>query len=445
MNFFHRKAKLSESAALSTEQASPEGELREFVYLDEVSVRSLRASRVGALPSELRDMRSAVLAAEMSGTVTATVPAVVKASIQSTLTSTRSGGAEILRKTIVQSDFKDLRDGELHRLLVGPARQAAPAFEEHLLETHNQWIMRAKDVARSGLVEMTVRLGAAGIFKVGAVFESLTTLFSQSRLDPATARTLQDMGPMNEMVQELLAGLVPIECIAVDYQVGEIDGEDWLVHNSMISHLPSLVNIRPLVLVATTTSSLYWQDLRQILFSDLEFDVLARVTRSGVANAWSPVKLADVFRTFSPATADAVDNLDSLARQLMAEHASKESLAPTPIALAPMTERKLLAFAIAATGGSEAEIPEDVIEGIRAIAVRYPNVANVSEMHSAYDEVCDLLFETVQLEVPLIDRARLRAGANAIASDSPAAATATNAAPDVARATIEAEVVAIYW
>lgn len=445
MTFRIRKGKSSRALNLAAQKSSEEGPLREFVYLDEVSVRSLRASRVGALPAELRDMRSAVLAAEVSGTAAVTAPTVAKASIQSTLTSTRSGGTEILRKSIVQSDFKDLRDGELGRLKIGPVHQSVPAFHESMLESSNQWIVRGDRIERGALVELRVRLGASGIFKVGAVFDSLTTLLSRSKLDPATAKLLKDMAPMNETVQELLSGLVPIECTAVDYRVGEMQGQTWLVHEAMLESLPSLRSIRPLVLAATTRSSLYWQDLRQLLFSDLEFDILARVTKTGLSSFWSPVKLADVFRSFAPGAAQAVDNLDSLARRIMDSRDSDHLNDPIGPGKGSEVERKLLTFAALATADEEENVmATDFLERIAEVGSRHEGATTVSEMHHAYDEVCEVILETRGRSIPLEKRASLRAAANATTSIDSNVPTAS-AIPEVERAILETEVVAIYW
>jgi hypothetical protein len=66
-------------------------------------------------------------------------------------------------------------------------------------------------------------------------------------------------------------------------------------------------------------------------------------------------------------------------------------------------------------------------------------------MHPAFDEVCVLLKELLDVEVPLSDRAALRASASATATQTPETGEAPPVSPEPPRAVLEAEVVAIYW
>lgn len=447
MTFWRRK-KPATTALLEAESVHAEGTLREFVYLDEVSVRSLRASRVGALPSELKDMQSAVLAAEVSTSASASIPTVVKGSVEATLSSNRSSGVEILRKSIVQSDFKDFRDGEVSRLKLGPPTAEIPdTISPDVVAGETVGMRRASDLERAGVVELTVRISPAGIYQVGAIFDSLSTLLSgpTAQMDPGAAKSLKDFGPTNDLVKELLAGLVPIECESVDYVVGWIAGEDWVIHRDLLPSLEGVSEVRRLVIAATTVKSLYWQDLRQILFAGLEFDVMARIMRSGVSPKWSPVKLADVFREFSPKTANAIDELDALIKGLMRGHAATEQSVTTP---GPNeVERRLLVYARAALRttenplASEDTISDKLAEGIGAIAKVHESATSASDLHPAYDEVSDLL-QAAGVEHPLEERVTFRTIANTVATLT---ATPPSLPDPTPRAFLETEVVAIYW
>src|SRR5262245_31681899 len=94
--------------------------LREFVYLDEVSVYSLLASRQGALASEYTDIRSATTTAEVGGGVGAAA-AVFKADLNSKISGSGTESVQVIRRSTIQAAFKELRDGEDERLAISPS------------------------------------------------------------------------------------------------------------------------------------------------------------------------------------------------------------------------------------------------------------------------------------------------------------------------------------
>jgi hypothetical protein len=63
---------------------------------------------------------------------------------------------------------------------------------------------------------------------------------------------------------------------------------------------------RALDVVAVAEASRFWKDIRRVLFSGSRYSVLCRISRDGLHDDWTPVKLADVVRGFAPAVAEQI-------------------------------------------------------------------------------------------------------------------------------------------
>src|SRR5690242_4475490 len=91
-----RRAKRVKAAKTAT------ASLREFVYLDEVSVYSLLSSRQGALASDYTDTRSETSLSELSGAVSAN-SGVLKGDLSSKLSGTEVQTSQVVRKSTIQA------------------------------------------------------------------------------------------------------------------------------------------------------------------------------------------------------------------------------------------------------------------------------------------------------------------------------------------------------
>src|SRR5688572_3316829 len=85
----------------------PEGVLREFVYLDEVSIYSLIASRLGAIKDNTIDTESTSQQNEMGGSAGVGFGA-TNASINIRVLENQTKGSQVVRKSIIQTTFKEL-------------------------------------------------------------------------------------------------------------------------------------------------------------------------------------------------------------------------------------------------------------------------------------------------------------------------------------------------
>lgn len=97
--------------------------LREFVYLDDVSLRSLLASQKGELTDQVTLLLSQADEAELASSIGASSP-VLKAEVRSRYQTTISQGSQTSRKAVVQSLFKELRELDWIDVAIQPRSEA---------------------------------------------------------------------------------------------------------------------------------------------------------------------------------------------------------------------------------------------------------------------------------------------------------------------------------
>lgn len=284
-------------------------DLREFIYLDEVSLLSLLSSQKGEITDSTSELASEGREATIDATAGANPGFIAKAEITSRYQTTNSSTLQTSRKATVQSQFRDLHEIEGLRI-IEPVVVDLPAESVDNLRRIDDLsrLTPTTQLQRGKLVEFRVRLGADPVFHLGTMVSEFTAM-SEDYPDMFAAvgglTTLREVQPINKILQRLLAGLVPIRATAVDHVVAEIDGIEYVVHREVIKDLG--LKTRPLEVVGVTEQEAYWKDLRRVLFSEAEFTALARVSRSGLHDSWTPVKLADLFQEVAPNLVDQIN------------------------------------------------------------------------------------------------------------------------------------------
>lgn len=276
--------------------------LREFVYLDEVSLRSLLSSQTGGVTESMSRESRSIIEAELGSRLEAGTPGLAKSEVSSRFQTSNSSSIQTSRKATVQSWFAEL-------LALPGLRKIFPAVPDgsvdHIddIKTLSTWstAIRASELCRGDLVEFQATLVADPVFRL----ETMVTEFAGMAEDypemfgsgEAIAQ-LESVLPVNKVLQRLLAGLIPVRARALHHVVVEIDGEEFVVHRHLIEG--HVVASRPLEIVGVTEHLAYWKDIRRVLFSDGVFNILARVSRPGLHDSWTPVKLADLFSQLTP-------------------------------------------------------------------------------------------------------------------------------------------------
>lgn len=425
--------------------------LREFVYLDEVSLTSLLVSQRDTIPEHVTSGRSISEQAEFS-TQSSVDAVAVKAESATRYQTANSSSVESSRKAVVQTLFNELRDDEklpifLNDDATGPVRLPSDAAPEEV--GLRGW--RADDLLRGQLIEVEVVLEVDPVFRLGTMvseFSAMAAEYPQIAGNSGLAM-LSEIEPVKKVLDRLLAGLIPIRARACNFLVARLDGQDYVVQSSTAAELG--VQVHPVEVVGVTEHIGYWKDIRRVLFSSGQFKLLCRIARPGLHETWTPVKVAHLFGDVAPALVEQIDALGKAGTSgLPGLTAGQPHLALL---------RALAAYADevrpTADGGLQPAQATDLIE----IAARVPDDSSPSAQRQAFAEVRDLLLTrnpglslTPERDLNARRVARERAGFPALPS-GPFVATPISTPDDTPNEVegscgaklIDVEVVAIYW
>ncbi|MEU8254996.1 hypothetical protein AB0C06_12110 [Micromonospora inaquosa] len=458
MNFFKRRIASLRRRRRIKAARSLTTPLREFVYLDEVSVYSLLASRQGALASEYTDTSTSAARAELSGKIGLGAGA-TKGELSSKREQTYTQSSQVLRKSTVQAAFKELYEGEEGRLGVTPLtmnespprvrswQDLATNFTDPI---YDGWVIRPSNLERGLLVELEIELSTHSIFKMTSIMSALSALIVENpELFPQSEfPQLQEVAAVNRVLDKLLVGLIPLRCRALDYCVVDFDGERVAVHTRLMEHIaPDLQYApKPLHVVGVTEELLYWKDVRRVLFTGQRFRILSRLNASGVRSSWVPVKLVDVLRDVVPDLAAQVEQAGRAFGQNSTSQGPNDDRSAT-IALALIAHSRLLA-----------EHYDVVIDADQESAFKALAAHHCGEFHGydarrrAFEAIANHFATTYSVKVDSVVAAQFRSAALAdtlLLPDGQPAAPSTSTSPTQPEPTdealLDAEVVAIYW
>ena len=280
--------------------------LREFVYLDEVSVFSLLASRTGPIATEITKTEAFSLKSDAGG--------ILGSSVET--------GSQVLRKSTIQTIFKELYELEKASLAIRPMDEAlkppAVATVNDLMVMRPMlmaegWVIDPEKLVRGRLLEVEVQLEAEDIFRVREVISAVLEIIEENPamfgIDPGSHIAL--VKSFGRMLEKLLVGLVPVSGYAIDHEVVRLQEREWIVHRKILNQLSETEQLqrRPLYVVGVAEQPLFWRDVRRILFSKARFRVLCRLAEDGIQHSWRPVKLAHVLDLVVPGLGNQIDTL----------------------------------------------------------------------------------------------------------------------------------------
>lgn len=316
------------------------GDLREFVYLDDVSVYSLLASRRGAIATEFTETETASLNAELGSSIGGGGAfGLAKAEVSGKVQSSSASSSQVLRKAIVQSSFRDLRIGEEEHLALKPPRSGTVPtlrFVDDVLgglsaAEFEGWIVDPEQLTRGTLIEAEVELEADPIFRASAIVTTVREVMQENAelFGAEHLAQLADLRTVGRMLESLLSGLVPVRGRLVDFSTLAVGGKELLVHDSVLAASPSLAHFpaRPTFIVGVTERDRYWKDIRRVLFSGARYTVFARIASGGVGDTWRPIKLADMLAGVHPMFADVLGELGEGVLVAMEDAASGQTAA----------------------------------------------------------------------------------------------------------------------
>lgn len=451
LNDWWRRLRDRRRAKRATKVIDTARPLREFVYLDEVSLTSLLVSQRDTIPEHVTSGRSVSQQAEISAK--AAVDAVAaKAESATRYQTANSSSVESSRKAVVQTLFNELRDdAKLSIALRDDAVGAVSIRIDSATEDsgHRGW--RGEDLLRGQLIELEVVLEVDPVFKLGTMVSEFSAMAAEypQMAGPAGLAMLDEIEPVKKVLDRLLAGLIPIRATACNYVVATVDGHEYIVRSSTASELG--VPIRPLEIVGVTEHIGYWKDIRRVLFSSGQFKLLCRVARPGLHETWTPVKVAHLFGDVAPNLVEQIDTLSKAGTTGLDGPATGQSHLALVQALAAYAEQ------IASMTNQDLG-PSAAVELIE-IAARASDEASPSAQRQAFAAVRELIVARNPDSAPTPDQdldarriARHLAGLPvlpggsvvATAYSTPEHVADAPADTDVAKL-IDVEVVAIYW
>lgn len=434
--------------------------LREFVYLDDVSVYSLLASRKGTIPAQVTESESALMRGEVASSVGANA-GVAKGEVSSAMEVQQTTAAQVVRKALVQSTFKELLDleGPTLPLKAGAKADGVPrpadasALQQLAASAPTPWIAPLADLRRGTLLELEVELEAESIFRMSAIMTAFFEILDQNPklVDSASFSSLLDSFMVNQMLERLMVGLVPIRGRAVDYSHVTVGDQELAVHRRVLEGLSNStdISVRPLFVVGVAERDLFWRDIRRVLFSHSRHTVLCRVSQSGAQSTWTPVKLVDVLKEVAPELGSSILEAGSV---LDDAGEGDESLAVDDERRAAMSEA-LRHYGEELGRRNGAEDP-----GALLAELSLPTPAQAAAFETlegrraAFNEITEQLEARLEFKGDALDSAQLRAKSLADAGFAPdgsfSVATARTADSDLSADDpryLDTNIVAIYW
>jgi len=425
--------------------------LREFVYLDEVSLTSLLVSQRDTIPEHVTSGKSVSEQVEISAK--ASVDAVAaKAESATRYQTANSSSVESSRKAVVQTLFNELRDDAklpiaLRDDAVGPVPIPVDGATED--EGHRGW--RGEDLLRGQLIELEVVLEVDPVLKLGTMVSEFSAMAAEypQMAGPSGLAMLDEIEPVQKVLDRLLAGLIPIRATACNYVVATVNGHEYVVRSGTASELG--VPVRPLEIVGVTEHIGYWKDIRRVLFSSGQFKLLCRVARPGLHETWTPVKVAHLFGDVAPSLVEQIDTLSRAGTTGLDGLASGQSHLALVRALAEYADQ----IASMTNQGLQPSAAVELIE----IAARVFDEASPSAQRQAFAAVRELIVAedsdralTPEQDLDARRIARERAGLPVLpggsvvaTADSTPERVADASADTVVAKLIDVEVVAIYW
>jgi hypothetical protein len=433
--------------------------LREFVYLDEVSVYSLLASRSGPVATEFTQTESESLKGETTSGLAVNAGA-VKGELGSRLEGTQTVGSQVVRKASAQARFKQLLDDEQDEMLLrAEPRTKRPKVRDLTALSRlaadgksRDWVLDAVQLRRGDLLELEVQLAAEEIYGVSQTMSSLLSILQE---DPQAfgvdnSDALRNGMLMTRVLDALLVNLVPIRARVVSHMVVGHGSQELLVRRELLDDIDTAEleahGLRALYVVGVTEIGLFWKDVRRILFSRNRYLTLFRLGQDGLPADWTPIKLIDVLNEVMPPVAA---QLDSAGRGLLSALRESQS-ADGQSSRAEQMNQALLLFADALASGNVHVTVDDLAQAGLLLERQTPFVDTTEGRRELFAKAMQWLADRtgtpIDAERAAIARSEAVLEAFYVQGSTPESeveAGGAAAAPD--GPCLDSEIIAVYW
>ena len=406
-------------------------QLREFIYLDEVSLQSLLVSLHGELTEKKSITDSTSNTKNVGGNIDTNNLAPLKLGFTAQYQSGKSDATQTEKKATVQSWFRELYETP-NILGVQP-----------LEDGDQDIIVKSSALQRGTLAELQVVLATDPYFNV---VTSISEFFKLSE-NISELNGYSEIKWQIELLQQLLAGLIPIKAEILNYRALKTGDDTYLVHEDKATGVStSKIKVN---LVGVTELSAYWKDIRRVLFSNQEFRVLCRISRPGLVQDWNPIKLLDLFGNVIPQKE--IHNFKKTLK-LPSYNVDAASTAETGNDSSSKMRSALEEYIKSSCEHAGGEIGSDEVEGIiKEVLKGNFDEGSMGDRKVLYEKV-DGELASLKIDVPPNIRVTLRERSSEKAGLSHKLFTlASSEAKKVEEKSvaeelfIEAEIIAIYW
>lgn len=392
----------------------PLGEIRQFLYLDNIALRSLYVSRYGPEDARTTLTESRTSDDELSGNLGSST-----AGFGVALRNSTAKTMQIERVASEQSLFRDFLDRELSAKSYSQIWDGTPDREGKINA-------EGRTFRRGDLIRVRIRLQADLTYRISSFASAISDLAEgapEMNL-PNAASTLQ----VAEVLRKLLIEQAPIDAELIDWR--------WDANSENL--VRSSDSTEPLRLVGLTQIDNYWVDVRRALFDNAECTALVRVSEDIPSATWSPLKLFDAVRGIP-----GLDSLDEAINQIRASFNSVPN--------SPDTHQEPLIEALTHYGAERA--PEEKADALRlhieyVAAVHASSLPSASTLSTAFDSIDEFLkaigVSPTDPNAMAEKRAAACAAANLSAEGAAPERSPQLSAPPSDRY-IVGEIVALYW
>ena len=437
--------------------------LREFVYLDEVSVYSLLASRKRGIATQFTESQTASLNSELGSSLNIGFAA-LGSKLDEKTQSSQSQASQVIRKATVQTSFKELFDLEKGNLSLTSTHSTTrdQLIIESASDIERNFEALAKDkrivditrIKRGDLLEDKVELEADPLFRMTTVITTLYELMGDRDdvFGSVPAGQVREAYAIGQVLERLLAGLVPLRGRIVDYEAIKLGDSEILAHRSLREQLEaSYSNIfRPVYVTGVAHHGLFWKDIRQVLFSGSQYSVFCRLATEGLKEDWQPVKVADMFEGVISDFKAAINNFGEIARVTMEGQGKVDAPTQHPDRYPGMELVKEYVELLGAF--HQKSVSSDFTETKIIPVVPAINwLSSVVERRAVFDEVTNLVEKELETETPGEIRHSLRENVlskpnlGVIPADMTSAQGIESTTGVHSERFLDTEIVAIYW
>lgn len=287
-------------------------DLKEFVYLDQTALISLLSSTTGGITQQQTTSQKQRISSSITGSL---------GPIGASLGSEEEQSTETVQKYVIQSNFKELYEIRKKDLAVSDHADLqlnVDAIASNDADTgflQQEYSSKIETISRGRLIEVDATLESSDIYEYFQVFNAFEDIVESFSTEEEFQQQLREQGISTdeiaiilELMEILMAGLVPIECKVSNYGVCG-DDNNIIVNKKWASERD--IEHEDIYLAGFIDEDNLWQEPSRVLFSESEFTVYGRLNSPTPNKDWSPLKLVDILSSVFPDAAQEVENLPS--------------------------------------------------------------------------------------------------------------------------------------